>query len=128
MHAVILVVLKMFCLFLFVEVKALLGLCYMLFNIGHKIKFLCLCLRQLGPYIYYNEKHTTRAKIICACASMILSVCQYIISMYNAHAYFYKHGYLYTLMYSSIGLSISVCACMFLLVSLFMRAFDVCFY
>ena len=31
-------------LFLFVEVKALLGLCYMLYNIRHKIKFLCLCL------------------------------------------------------------------------------------
>ena len=35
---------KNVCLFLFVEVKALRGLCYMLFNIGHKIKFLCLCL------------------------------------------------------------------------------------
>ena len=33
---------KNVCLFLFVEVKALLGLCYMLYNIRHKIKFLCL--------------------------------------------------------------------------------------
>ena len=35
---------KYVCLFLFVEVKALLGLCYMLYNIRRKIKFLCLCL------------------------------------------------------------------------------------
>ena len=34
--------LKNVCLFLFVEVKALLGLCYMLYNTRHKIKFLCL--------------------------------------------------------------------------------------
>ena len=34
---------KNVCLFLFVEVKALLGLCYMLYNIRRKIKFLCLC-------------------------------------------------------------------------------------
>ena len=33
---------KNVCLFLFVEVKALLGLCHMLYNIRHKIKFLCL--------------------------------------------------------------------------------------
>ena len=33
---------KNVCLFLFVEVKALLGLCYMFYNIRHKIKFLCL--------------------------------------------------------------------------------------
>ena len=33
---------KNVCLFLFVEVKALLGLCYMLYNIRGKIKFLCL--------------------------------------------------------------------------------------
>ena len=32
------------CLFLFVEVKALLGVFYMLFNIRHTIKFLCLYL------------------------------------------------------------------------------------
>ena len=42
---------KNVCLFLFVEVKALLGLCYMLYNIPRKIKFLCLCLL-----------HTTRPK------------------------------------------------------------------
>ena len=35
---------KNVCLFLFVEVKALLGLCYMLHYNRHKIKFLCLCL------------------------------------------------------------------------------------
>ena len=35
---------KNVCLFLFVEVKALLGLYYMLYNIRRKIKFLCLCL------------------------------------------------------------------------------------
>ena len=35
---------KNVCLFLFVEVKALLGLCYMLYNTRHKIKFRCLCL------------------------------------------------------------------------------------
>ena len=33
---------KNVCLFSFVVVKALLGLCYMLYNIRHKIKFLCL--------------------------------------------------------------------------------------
>ena len=33
---------KNVCLFLFVEVKALLGLCYMLYNIRRKIKLLCL--------------------------------------------------------------------------------------
>ena len=32
------------CLFSFVEVKAILGLFYMLYNIRHKIKFLCPCL------------------------------------------------------------------------------------
>ena len=31
-------------LLLFVEIKALLGLCYMFVNIRQKIKFLCLCL------------------------------------------------------------------------------------
>ena len=35
---------KNVCLFLFVEVKALLGLCYMLYFNRHKIKFLRLCL------------------------------------------------------------------------------------
>ena len=42
--AVILVFLKNVCLFLFVEVNALLDLCYMLYNIRRKIKFLCICL------------------------------------------------------------------------------------
>ena len=35
---------KNVCFFWFVNVKALLGLSYVLFNIRHKIKFLCLCL------------------------------------------------------------------------------------
>ena len=44
---------KNVCLFLFVEVKALLGLCYMLYNIQHKIKFLCLwnLVTLLHPYV-----------------------------------------------------------------------------
>ena len=44
---------KNVCLFLFVEVKALLGLCHMLYNIRHKIKFLCLwnLVTLLHPYV-----------------------------------------------------------------------------
>ena len=38
------------CLFLFVSVKALLSLCYILYNIRHKIKVLCR-----NSYAY-NEK------------------------------------------------------------------------
>ena len=45
-HAVILVILKNVCLLFFFKVKALLGLCYMLYNIRNKIKFLCLYFRQ----------------------------------------------------------------------------------
>ena len=42
---------KNVCLFLFVEVKALLGLCYMLYYYRHKIKFLCLCIFGLSVCI-----------------------------------------------------------------------------
>ena len=47
------------CLFLFVEVKALLGLCYMLYYNRHKITFLCLflCLLCFAKYVddHYND-------------------------------------------------------------------------
>ena len=40
-------------LLLFVEIKALLGLCYMFVNIRQKIKFLCLCLCLVRPLVEY---------------------------------------------------------------------------
>ena len=51
---------KIVCFFLFVEVKALLGLCYMLYYNRHKIKFLCLCLltiKRLASFLWDIGKH-----------------------------------------------------------------------
>ena len=100
-----------------------------------RLLFLAQIHKKTRPiYLFYNEVQTTRAKIICAWACMLLSVWLYI-SMFNVHAWFYKSGYLFTRthafyrsFYQCLFMYLCICIhCLYVSISLSSVNANICF-